>query len=134
MFKMITNRGSGRTWNTCKYALMHNCDIIVAGYSADRACARYLEDLCEYYSGSYEYIETVIGVKHCRVTIHDKKKDVDFTINVYTDMSIKQNRIDISANDKPIIVDDIDRCFKNILGIKNLGGLTLGFDEFEFNK
>lgn len=134
MFKMITNRGSGRTWNTCKYALMHNCDIIVAGYSEDRACARYLEALCEYYSGRYEYIETVIGVKHCRVTIHDKKKDVDFTINVYTDMSIKQNRIDISTNDKPIVVDDIDRCFKNILGIKNFEGFTLGFDEFEFNK
>lgn len=134
MFKMITNRGSGRTWNTCKYALEHNCDIIVAGYSADRACVRYLEALCEYYSGSYEYVEAIIGVKHCRVTIHDKKKDVDFTVNVYTDMSIKQNRADISASDKPIVVDDIDQCFKNILGIKNLAGITLGFDEYQLDK
>jgi len=134
MFKMIGNRCSGRTWNTCKYALMHNCDIIVSGYSADRACVRYLEALCKYYSGSYEYVEAVIGVKHCRVTIHDKKTDADFTINVYTDMSIKQNRIDMSTNGKPIIVDDIDRCFRNILGIKNLDGFTLSFDEFEFNK
>lgn len=134
MFKMITNRGSGRTWNTCKYALEHNCDIIVAGYSTGRACVRYLETLCKYYSDSYEYVEAIIGVKHCRVTIHDKKKDVDFTVNVYTDMSIKQNRVDISASDKPIVVDDIDQCFKNILGIKNLAGITLGFDEYQFDK
>lgn len=134
MFKMITNRGSGRTWNTCKYALEHNCDIIVAGYSADNLCVKYLKALCEHYNGRYEYVEAVIGVKHCRVTIHDKKTDVDFTINVYTDMCIKQNRVDVSASDKPIIVDDIDRCFKNILGIKNFDGFTLGFDEYKFDK
>ena len=49
-------------------------------------------------------------------------------------MSIKQNRVDISASDKPIVVDDIDQCFKNILGIKNLAGITLGFDEYQFDK
>lgn len=130
MFKMITNCGSGRTWNTCKYALEHNCDIIVAGYLADRACVKYLETLCKYYSDSYEYVEAIIGVKHCRVIIHDKKKDVDFTVNVYTDTSIKQNRVDISASDRSIVVDDIDQCFKNILGIKNFAGFTLCLDEY----
>ena len=134
MFKMITNRGSGRTWNTCKYALMHNCDIIVAGYSADRACVRYLEALCKHYSGSYEYVEAIVRPSYCTVTIRDIEKDANFVISIYCSMYMKQENIDVSASDKPIIVDDIDRCFKNILDIKNLDGFTLGFDEFEFNK
>lgn len=133
MFKMITNRGSGRTWNTCKYALEHNCDIIVAGY-ADRACVRYLESLCKYYSGSYEYVEAIIRPRYCTVTIRDKEKDTNFTINIYCSMYMRQGNIDVSSINKPIIVDDIDRCFKNILGIKNFAGFTLGFDDYQFDK
>lgn len=49
-------------------------------------------------------------------------------------MYMKQENIDVSASKKPIVVDDIDQCFRNILGIKNLDGFTIGFDEFEFNK
>lgn len=134
MFKMITNRGSGRTWNTCKYALIHNCDIIVARYSGDRTCVKYLEALCKQYGGSYEYVEAIIRPGYCTVTIRDKEKDTNFTINIYCSMYMKQENIDVSASKKPIVVDDIDQCFRNILGIKNLDGFTLGFDEFEFNK
>lgn len=94
MFQMITGRSSGRTWNTCKYALEHNCDIIVAGYSTGRDCVRYLESLCKYYSGSYEYVEAIVRSSHCAVTIRDKEKGANFTINIYYSRYMRQEYLD----------------------------------------
>ena len=94
MFKMITSRGYGRTWNTCKYALEHNCDIIVAGHSTGRVCVKYLESLCKYYSDSYEYVEAIVKPSYCTVTIRDKEKSANFTINIYCPMYMKQEYLD----------------------------------------
>lgn len=110
MYKIFSPRGSGRTYQICKYAIENDCDIIVPALNSIQHIITIIMQICYDSNGEYEYI----GYND---RLHDiKVKTLNGTIVIHIiDATNFQHAMFGPARRRPVVIDDIDECMKRII-------------------
>lgn len=110
MYKIFSPRGSGRTYQICKYAIENDCDIIVPAPHSIQHVVTIIMQICYDSNGEYEYI----GYND---RLHDiKVKTLNDTIVIHIiDATNFQHAMFGPARRRPVVIDDIDECMKRII-------------------
>lgn len=110
MYKIFSPRGSGRTYQICKYAIENDCDIIVPALNSIQHIITIIMQICYDSNGEYEYI----GYND---RLHDiKVKTLNDTIVIHIiDATNFQHAMFGPARKRPVVIDDIDECMKRII-------------------
>lgn len=118
MEKFISPRGSGRTYQICRYAIEHNCDIIVPTGRARQQITSVLFKICEatdiqtYRNYNFDTNTVSIDKIEESVEIRIFKAD-DFAVAYFGNRT------------KPIVIDDIDECMKVIIGACPIAAVSM---------
>lgn len=120
MDRILAPRGDGRTYQVCKYAIEHDCDIIVPTATNIRTCQNTLKKICNDSDGTYKLRAEggrgsimTSGVGFLAVTI-DIAERPTVTIKIYTSNGYLHSPHQLSGRD--IIADDADECLRSIIG------------------
>lgn len=120
MEKFITPRGSGRTYQICKYAIEHDCDIIVPMAGDAQHIITVIMRVCadsngELIYGGLDAANNTVDV----VTWNDRIK-----IHIY-DASNFSFACFGSDRRKPVVIDDIDECMKRIINSNLIAAVSM---------
>ena len=102
MIKIIDNRGTGKTYKLCQYAIENNCDILVASELSIDHVLCLLRDIAE------ELGYAIIDIRKCSnraVFIYNDKAHDDYVIYVMTPSSITRSKLP----ERKLVVDEAER-------------------------
>lgn len=108
MYKIFSPRGSGRTYQICKYAIENDCDIIVPALSSIQHIVTIIMQICANSNAEYEYISNYLR------DIKIKTPNDTIVIHVFDADSFRHAQFG-PARRKPVVIDDIDECMKRII-------------------
>lgn len=108
MYKIFSPRGSGRTYQICKYAIENDCDIIVPALSSIQHIVTIIMQICANSNAEYEYIGNYLR------DIKIKTPNDTIVIHVFDADSFRHAQFG-PARRKPVVIDDIDECMKRII-------------------
>lgn len=116
MDRILAPRGGERTYQVCKYAIEHDCDIIVPGITNIKYCLNTLKKICDDSDGELSICE--IGgwgaeAGYHLITIKNLQNEKT-TIKVYTANGFLCSARGAAPRD--YIADDADKCLKSIIG------------------
>lgn len=110
MERILTPRGGGRTYAICEYAVKNNCNILVPMRSTATLCAQdYIKEITrnldiQYYGYRVDH--------QCLIVDLQSRERGEYAIYILTATCPPDNYNGLRFNYKPLVVDDIDRCFK----------------------
>ena len=110
MYKIFSPRGSGRTYQICKYAIENDCDIIVPALHSIQHVVTIIMQICANSNAEYEYI----GCNNYLRDIKIKTPNDTIVIHVFDADSFRHTQFG-PARRKPVVIDDIDECMKRII-------------------
>lgn len=110
MYKIFSPRGSGRTYQICKYAIENDCDIIVPTSYFIQHVVTIIMQICANSNAEYEYI----GCNNYLRDIKIKTSNNTIVIHVFDADSFRHAQFG-PARRKPVVIDDIDECMKRII-------------------
>lgn len=125
MEKFIQPRGSGRTYNICKYAIRYDCDIISPNSASVIHCVNTIRSICQ---DSNKYIVTDFSVYSPGFvtlrSVEDKNKTK--LIKVYTPVSY--GLLKEEERTRHIVIDDIDLCLSSLLNVRWVDAISISTD------
>ena len=110
MERILAPRGGGRTYAICEYAVRNNCNILVPMGGTAILCAQdYIKEIArnldvQYYGYRVDH--------QCLIVDLQSRDRGEYSIYVMTTTCLPDNYRRLHLEDKPLVVDDIDRCFK----------------------
>ena len=110
MERILAPRGGGRTYAICEYAVKNNCNILVPMSGTAILCAQdYIKKIArnldiQYYGYRVDH--------QCLIVDLQSRERGEYSIHVMTTTCLSNNYSGLHLEDKPLVVDDIDRCFK----------------------
>lgn len=110
MERILAPRGGGRTYAICEYAVKNNCNILVPMGGTAILCAQdYIKKIArnldiQYYGYRVDH--------QCLIVDLQSRERGEYSIHVMTTTCLSNNYSGLHLEDKPLVVDDIDRCFK----------------------
>lgn len=110
MERILAPRGGGRTYAICEYAVKNNCNILVPMGGTAILCAQdYIKKIArnldiQYYGYRVDH--------QCLIVDLQSRDRGEYSIHVMTITCLSNNYSGLHLEDKPLVVDDIDRCFK----------------------
>ena len=110
MERILAPRGGGRTYAICEYAVKNNCNIFVPMSGTAILCAQdYIKEIArnldiQYYGYRVDH--------QCLIVDLQSRNRGEYSIRVMTTTCLSNNYNGLRLEDKPLVVDDIDRCFK----------------------
>lgn len=110
MERILAPRGGGRTYAICEYAVKNNCNILVPMSGTAILCAQdYIKKIArdldiQYYGYRVDH--------QCLIVDLQSRERGEYSIHVMTTTYLSNNYRGLHLEDKPLVVDDIDRCFK----------------------
>ena len=110
MERILAPRGGGRTYAICEYAVKNNCNILVPMGGTAILCAQdYIKEIArnldiQYYGYRVDH--------QCLIVDLQSRERGEYSIYVMTTTCLSNNYSGLHLEDKPLVVDDIDRCFK----------------------
>ena len=119
MEKFIAPRGAGRTTQICKYAILHDCDIIVPNRNNIQHIITVMMQIC---AGPNEYEYIGYNQSTNDIKIHTGIDTV--VIHVFDAESFQHARFG-PARMKPVVIDDIDECMKHIIGSDKIAACSM---------
>lgn len=117
--KFIAPRGSGRTTQICKYAILHDCDIIVPNRNNIQHIITVMMQIC---AGPNEYEYIGYNQSTNDIKIHTGIDTV--VIHVFDAESFQFARFGPDRM-KPVVIDDIDECMKHIIGSNKIAACSM---------
>lgn len=120
MEKYISPRGSGRTYQICKYAIEHDCDIIIPTPHSVQHIVTIIMQICadsnsEFIYGGIDIPNNTIDV----VTWNDRIK-----IHLYDAENFQFAHFGCTRR-KPVVIDDIDECMKRIINSNLIAAVSM---------
>ena len=112
MERILAPRGGGRTYAICEYAVKNNCNILVPMSGTAILCAQdYIKEIArnldiQYYGYRVDH--------QCLIVDLQSRERGEYSIRVMTTTCLSNNYRGLHLEDKSLVVDDIDRCFKFI--------------------
>ena len=119
MEKFIAPRGAGRTTQICKYAILHDCDIIVPNRNNIQHIITVMMQIC---AGPNEYEYIGYNQSTNDIKIHTGIDTV--VIHVFDAESFQFARFGPDRM-KPVVIDDIDECMKHIIGSNKIAACSM---------
>lgn len=110
MERILAPRGGGRTYAICEYAVKNNCNILVPMSGTAILCAQdYIKKIArnldiQYYGYRVDH--------QCLIVDLQSIERGEYSIHVMTTTCLSNNYNGLRLEDKPLVIDDIDRCFK----------------------
>lgn len=120
MYKIFAPRGSGRTYQICKYAIENDCDIIVPALSSIQHIVTIIMQICYDSNAEYEYI----GCNNYLRDIKIKTSNNTIVIHVFDADSFRHAQFG-PARRKPVVIDDIDECMKHIINFNLIEAISI---------
>lgn len=108
MIKLVDNRGTGKTYKLCQYAIENNCDILVPRESSIDHVLCLLRDIAE--KLGCENIDIRKCSNRVVFTYNDKEHD-DYVIYIMTPSSITRSRLP----ERKLVVDEAERVLAHML-------------------
>lgn len=108
MIKIIDNRGTGKTYRLCQYAIENNCDILVPTSYSITYILNLLEEIAN------KNANGVIGIykyHNSAKFIYSDRTYRDCIINIMTPSSITQSR----PPERKLVVDEAERVLAYML-------------------
>lgn len=108
MIKIIDNRGTGKTYRLCQYAIENNCDILVPTSYSITYVLNLLEEIAE------KDVNGVVGIikyKNGAEFVYSDKTYRNRAINIMTPGSLKQSR----PPERKLVVDEAERVLAYML-------------------
>lgn len=119
MEKIIAPRGSGRTYQICKYAIENDCDIIVPTSLNVEIVTKTIIFLCESSCGKWTYRGYRVDSREIYVDTEEKR----LTIRVFNSLDFQL--ASFGYNTKPVVIDDVDLCMQHIIGGRNIAACSI---------
>ena len=120
MYKIFSPRGSGRTYQICKYAIENDCDIIVSTPHSIQHVVTIIMQICANSNAEYEYI----GCNNYLRDIEIKTSNNTIVIHVFDADSFRHAQFG-PARRKPVVIDDIDECMKRIINFDLIEAISI---------
>ena len=110
MERILAPRGGGRTYAICEYAVKNNCNILVPMQSTAILCAQdYIKEIARNLDIQYH----VCNINsQCFTVFLESRERREYSIRVMAATRLPGSYRGLHLEDKPLVVDDIDRCFK----------------------
>lgn len=110
MYPILKPRGCGRTYEICEYAVKNNCNIMVPMQSTAILCAQdYIKEIAR--NLNIQYHGCNIN-SQCFTVFLENRERREYSIRVMAATGLPGGYRGLHLEDKPLVVDDIDRCFK----------------------
>ena len=119
MEKFIAPRGSGRTTQICKYAILHDCDIIVPNRNNIQYIITIMMQIC---AGTNEYEYIGYNQSTNDIKIHTGIGTV--VIHIFDAESFQLARFGPDRM-RPVVIDDIDECMKRIIWFDKIAACSM---------
>ena len=116
--RILTPRGGGRTYRVCKYAIEHDCDIIVPNNISRQRITTVLFNIC---NTTDEQTYRNYNFDTNTVQIDKIEGQIEIRIFVASDFSVAY----FGNRTKPVVIDDIDECMKRIIGSCPIAAVTM---------
>ena len=110
MKRILAPRGGGRTYAICEYAVKNNCNILVPMQSTAMLCAQeYIKEIARNLDIQYrKYSDNPHGFT---VDLESRERG-EYRVHIFVVSRLPNRLHGWRLEDKPLVVDDIDRCFK----------------------
>ena len=110
MYPILRPRGAGRTYEICEYAVKNNCNILVPMQSTAILCAQdYIKEIAKELDIQYHRCN---GSSSCFTVYLESRERGQYSIRVMAATRLPGSYRGLHLEDKPLVVDDIDRCFQ----------------------
>lgn len=110
MERILAPRGGGRTYAICQYAVKNNCNILVPMQGTAILCAQdYIKEITR--NLDIQYRRCTYNPQGFAVDLESRERG-KYRIYILAAIWIPDNYRGLHLEDKPLVVDDIDRCFK----------------------
>ena len=110
MERILAPRGSGRTYAICQYAVKNNCNILVPMQGTAILCAQdYIKEITR--NLDIQYRRCTYNHQGFAVDLESRERG-KYRIYILAAIQLPDNYRGLHLEDKPLVVDDIDRCFK----------------------
>lgn len=127
MEKVLLPRGCGRSYDACKYAIEHDCDIVAPDRSGVIALEYIIKDICKDFDSLEidritfsDYIDSVI-INH-----HKFNGAVEaIEIRLYDICQYFEHEKTERGRRKDVVFDDIDRCMQVLCPYRKISMVTM---------
>jgi hypothetical protein len=131
MEKVLLPRGYGRSYDVCKYAIDHDCDIVAPDRSGVIALEYIIKDICKDFD-SLEIDRTTYSDYIYSVIInHYKFNGVveAIEIRLYDICQYFEHEKTERGRRKDVVFDDIDRCMQVLCPYRKISMVTMEVEE-----
>lgn len=126
MYKIFAPRGSGRTYQICKYAIENDCDIIVPTINQFNYIVDTIQKICSASDGEWIYCSIDKPTATVDVAVWNGRRQ----IKIYDAGSFTVAHFGHST--KPVVIDDIDECMKHVVGYRMIAACSIAtYDPFD---
>lgn len=127
MEKVLLPRGYGRSYNACRHAIEHDCDIVAPDRSGVIALEYMIKDICKDFDSLEidritfsDYIDSVI-INH-----HKFNGAVEaIEIRLYDICQYFEHEKTERGRRKDVVFDDIDRCMQVLCQYRKISMVTM---------
>lgn len=119
MYKIFAPRGSGRTYQICKYAIENDCDIIVPTINQFNYIVDTIQKICSASDGEWIYC----GIDKPTATVDVAVWNGRRQIKIYNAGNFTVAHFGHST--KPVVIDDIDECMKHVVGYRMIAACSM---------
>nr|DAT26366.1 MAG TPA: hypothetical protein [Bacteriophage sp.] len=127
MEKVLLPRGYGRSYDACKYAIEHGCDIVAPDRAGVTALEYIIKDICKEFDSleidriTYpNYVESVI-INQCK---YDGTEE-SIEIRLYDICQYFEHEKTERGRRKDVVFDDIDRCMQVLCPYRKISMITM---------
>ena len=131
MEKVLLPRGYGRSYDACKYAIEHDCDIVAPDRSGVIALGYIIKDICkDFDSLEIDWITCSDYVYSIIINHHKFNGVVEvIEIRLYDICQYFEQEKTERGRRKDVVFDDIDRCMQVLCPYRKISMVTMEVEE-----
>lgn len=127
MEKVLLPRGYGRSYDACKHAIEHDCDIVAPDRAGVIALTYIIQDVCKESNLLELYRITCVGdiVYSAIVIRHERNKTDSVEIRLYDVCQYFEYEKTERGRRKDVVFDDVDRCMQVLCPHRKISMVTM---------
>lgn len=127
MEKVLLPRGYGRSYDACKHAIEHDCDIVAPDRAGVIALEYIIKDICEEFDSLEIDRITYPDYVYSVIIKHNKFNGVveEIEIRLYDICQYFEHEKTERGRRKDVVFDDIDRCMQVLCPYRKISMVTM---------
>ena len=131
MEKVLLPRGYGRSYDACKHAIEHDCDIVAPDRAGVIALEYIIKDICKEFDSLEIDRITYSDYVYSVIIKHHKFNGVveEIEIRLYDICQYFEHEKTERGRRKDVVFDDIDRCMQVLCPYRKISMVTMEVEE-----